>query len=145
MKFSDFDEPRWQEVGSYYDTCLLPVTGLSGEEPPWMATAALEQLRDLLDAVELPFKGRVVTYPALHYVPQNGALQHLEAVAGSLKRAGFRYVVAALRQPFSEAEAGVIESVDEAIYLTELERVAPDQRKAELQAKITAMWGRQHS
>lgn len=145
MKFSDFDEKRWQEVGSYYDTCLLPVTGLSGGEPPWMATAALEQLRDLLDAVEIPFKGRIVTYPALHYLPTDAAPEHLEAVASRLKRAGFRYVIAALREPLSNWQAGGDSSVDEALCLRELEDIPPDKRKSELQARITAVWNKRDS
>ena len=68
MKFSDIDKEQWPELKPYLDTVLLPVTGLSGDEQPWEATRGLEKLRDLIDAVEIPFHGRVVIYPAYHYI-----------------------------------------------------------------------------
>ena len=67
MKFSDIEEQNWEQLAPYLDTCLLPLTGLDGTEKPWQATNALEKLRDFLDLIEIPFRGRIVTYPAAHY------------------------------------------------------------------------------
>lgn len=64
MKFSDIEEQTWDELRPYLDTAVLPVTGLNGGETPWEATRELEYLRDALDLIEIPFKGRIVTYPA---------------------------------------------------------------------------------
>jgi len=91
MKFSEFDGERWAELQLYFDTAILPVTGLSGSETPDEASAALERLRDLLDLIETPFKGRTVTYPAMHYVP--GGPEPIGRIAAGLKSAGFRQVV----------------------------------------------------
>ncbi|ALS27787.1 DUF2487 family protein [Paenibacillus cisolokensis] len=91
MKFSDISENQWDELSPYLDTCLLPVTGLTGRERPYEATKALERLRDVLDLIEIPFKGRVVTYPACHYGADSPAL--LEDLCAGAKAAGFRYVV----------------------------------------------------
>jgi hypothetical protein len=91
MKFTEFDGERWAELQLYFDTAVLPVTGLAGGESPDEAAAALERLRDLLDLVETPFKGRTVTYPALHYAA-DGA-RTIERVASGLKSAGFRHVI----------------------------------------------------
>ncbi|WP_341278142.1 DUF2487 family protein [Paenibacillus sp. FSL H8-0537] len=95
MKFSDVQEEQWEELRPYLDTCMLPVTGMSGEEQPYEATAALERLRDVMDLIEIPFKGRVVTYPALHYVGARAAVDMINDVCASLRGAGFRYIIVA--------------------------------------------------
>ncbi|GFN30668.1 DUF2487 family protein [Paenibacillus xylaniclasticus] len=92
MKFSEIESNQWDELKPYLDTCLLPVTGLTGLEQPDEATQALEQLRDVMDAIEIPFKGRVVTYPACHYIGESGD-ELVESVCQSLKQAGFRFVI----------------------------------------------------
>lgn len=101
MKFSEFDGERWAGMQLYFDTAILPVTGLAGSETPDEASAALERLRDLLDLVEIPFKGRTVTYPALHYAADGAAIGR---IASGLKTAGFRYIIAVAldRSPASE-------------------------------------------
>ena len=91
MKFSEFNGERWAEMQLYFDTAILPVTGLKGTETPDEASAALERLRDLLDLVETPFRGRTVTYPALHYLT-DGA-ETITEIASGLKAAGFRRVI----------------------------------------------------
>jgi hypothetical protein len=91
MKFSEFSGERWAELQLYFDTGILPVTGLTGSESPDEAEAALTRLRDLLDLVEMPFKGRTVTYPALHYAAEGA--QTIERVASGLKAGGFRHVI----------------------------------------------------
>lgn len=95
MKFSDIKEEDWTSLAPYVDTCLLPVTGLSGSELPWEATAALELLRDALDALEIPYRGRVITYPALHYCPDPDGEwgEAINQISGNLKSAGFRFVI----------------------------------------------------
>jgi 23S rRNA (pseudouridine1915-N3)-methyltransferase len=94
MKFSEIAADRWPELRAYLDTCLLPVTGLKGDEPPWIATEALELLRDWLDPLEGPFRGRTVTYPAAHYLGEGDETsRRAEELCRSLKSGGFRFVV----------------------------------------------------
>lgn len=92
VKFSEIDEKSWPEVQPYFDTCLIPFTGLSGLESPTEATAALERLRDFLDLVEQRFKGRIVTYPAFHYAEQ-GTYKYLNDLCHNLRKNGFKYVI----------------------------------------------------
>ncbi|UNK20538.1 YpiF family protein [Paenibacillus sp. N3/727] len=92
MKFSEVDEQTWPELQTYFDTCLIPYTGLTGHETPWEATASLERLRDFMDLVEVPFKGRVVTYPAMQY-GGTPALQLLNDICHKVKSTGFIHVV----------------------------------------------------
>ncbi|GLX68958.1 DUF2487 family protein [Paenibacillus glycanilyticus] len=91
MKFSDIAKEQWDELRPYLDTCLLPVTGMTGLEQPHEARIALEQLRDVMDLVEIPFKGRIVTYPAMHY--GHGEAELINRTCQSLKGAGFRFVI----------------------------------------------------
>lgn len=94
MKFSEIEEEQWAELEPYLDTCLLPVTGLSGAENPIEATSCLEQLRDIMDLVEIPFKGRVLTYPAFHYYNDDeGTRQFIRSLCTSLKNNGFKYII----------------------------------------------------
>jgi len=94
MKFSDIAKDQWGELKPYLDTCLLPVTGLTGREAPFEVTEHLERLRDAMDCVEIPFKGRVVTYPAYHFVNEPPEYDRLNRLCASLKESvGFRYVV----------------------------------------------------
>ncbi|NHN28703.1 DUF2487 family protein [Paenibacillus agricola] len=93
MKFSDVNEKSWDDLRPYVDTCLLPVTGLTGNELPWEATCALEDLRDALDLFEIPFKGRVLTYPALHYLKGGDNMEQINALCAQLKGSGFKYVI----------------------------------------------------
>ena len=93
MKFNDISAQDWPELKPYLDTCLLPLTGLTGLEDPAQVTFALEQLRDALETIEIPYKGRVVTYPALHYLTGADLREQLNALSLHLKRTGFRYVI----------------------------------------------------
>ncbi|GKU79521.1 DUF2487 family protein [Paenibacillus sp. L3-i20] len=94
MKFSDITNDQWDELKPYLDTCLLPVTGMNGLEAPFEATECLESLRDIMDLVELPFKGRVVTFPACHYVSSGISFNSmLEEWCSNLKRSGFKFVI----------------------------------------------------
>ncbi|URN94104.1 MAG: YpiF family protein [Candidatus Pristimantibacillus lignocellulolyticus] len=94
MKFSEIEQEQWEELKPYLDTCLLPITGLDGSETPVETTIALENLRDIMDLVELPFKGRVVTYPACHYISHNpSAHSQISAFCSALKAQGFKYII----------------------------------------------------
>ncbi|MDF2963531.1 MAG: hypothetical protein K0S39_5266 [Paenibacillus sp.] len=102
MKFSDVEQGTWEELRPYVDTCLLPVTGLTGSEPPWEATQALEELRDALDCFEIPYKGRVVTYPAFHFVSGEETSGFLKQVCRKLRENGFRYIIVISAKPVLE-------------------------------------------
>ncbi|WP_164848732.1 DUF2487 family protein [Paenibacillus sp. DCT19] len=92
MKFSEMTQDSWAELQLYLDTCLIPYTALTGNQSPVEATEALERLRDFLDLVEIPFKGRIMTYPAYHFeIPEMSMA--LNTVCKQLKASGFKYVV----------------------------------------------------
>lgn len=110
MKFNEISEQDWRDLKPYLDTCLLPVTGLTGLEDPAKVTMTLEQLRDALETIEIPYKGRVVTYPALHYITEMNVKEQLEVVSHHLKRMGFRYVIVLSVHP--EAAAWKTEQTD---------------------------------
>lgn len=93
MKFNEISVQDWPDLKPYLDTCLLPLTGLTGFEDPTQVTFALEQLRDVLETIEIPYKGRVVTYPALHYITGAEMKEQLNSLSLHLKRTGFRYVI----------------------------------------------------
>lgn len=94
MKFSDITTEEWDELRPYLDTCLLPVTGLKGDETPFEVTESLELLRDWMDEIEVPFRGRIVTYPAFHYINnEKEALNEVNDVCHKLKESGFAYVI----------------------------------------------------
>ena len=94
MKFSEIEQEQWEELKPYLDTCLLPITGLDGSESPVEATLALENLRDIMDLVEIPYRGRVVTYPACHYYSVDPAAQaQIASYCRSLRGQGFKYII----------------------------------------------------
>lgn len=92
MKFSEVDPGAWEELRPYLDTCLIPLSGLRGTEQPYEVTEKLAQLRDVMDWVEAPFHGRVVTYPSFQYGgPEIATL--INEVCRRVKQSGFRYVI----------------------------------------------------
>lgn len=95
MKFSELTPDQWAELAPYLDTAVLPVTGLSGSELPFEATDALERLRDVLDRIEQPFKGRIVTYPVCQYVDKDAPAEAVEHICANLRSVGFKYVIVA--------------------------------------------------
>ncbi len=137
MKFSEFDGERWGELQPYLDTCVLPVTGLYGSETPAEATERLERLRDLLELIELPFTGRIVTYPALHYAAGSAASAIVEQTIVNMRQSGFRYAVVVtlsgeLRQPDSQADLWIMPEQDGTMPAA-----------ASVSASVQAMWKRQ--
>ncbi|MEX2460802.1 MAG: DUF2487 family protein [Paenibacillaceae bacterium] len=94
MKFSEIQQNEWDELKPYLDTCLLPLTGLTGEESPSEVTEQLEKLRDLIDFVEIPFKGRVVTYPSVQYQEKDEQMiATIDTLCLMLKRSTFKFVI----------------------------------------------------
>ncbi|MCD1260249.1 DUF2487 family protein [Paenibacillus athensensis] len=139
MKFSDIKEEEWEGLRPYLDTCLLPVTGLSGAEAPWRTTGALEQLADVLELLELPYKGRVVTYPALHYSRTAAAEDQADEVCRELKDGGFAYVVIVTSD--QAAASWQVEHADLLIYVDPAQ-LAGDRTgaKAEAANRIQQLW-----
>lgn len=107
MKFSEIREEDWPSLKPYLDTCLLPVAGLAGTEEPWQAARRLERLRDLLDLVEIPYRGRVVTYPAVQYLPSVPLAEELGGLCRRLKSAGFRFCIVALPDADLVGDGGI--------------------------------------
>lgn len=109
LKFSEMTQDSWAELQLYLDTCLIPYTALSGEQSPVEVTEALERLRDFLDLVEIPFKGRIMTYPAFHYANPELSMT-LNSLSAQLKSSGFKYVV--IMSSDSQLDGGEIPSAD---------------------------------
>lgn len=94
MKFSEIEADSWDELKPYVDTCLLPITGMNGTESPAEATKCLEDLRDIMDLVEIPFRGRIVTYPAYHYFDvREVSKQSIANLCNRFKQQGYKYII----------------------------------------------------
>lgn len=136
MKFNEIGEESWADLQPYLDTCLLPVSGLTGLEAPWEATERMLKTGDWLSPLERAFHGRTVTMPAYHYdqASDNG-VQRLNELVSRLKRSGFRYVVIVSGQA-----QGVPENVSEASLIVQpaTESEAPD--IGSLRQAVMAMW-----
>jgi len=92
MKFSEIESSSWEELRPYLDTCLIPVTALTGLEQPHEVTEKLERLRDIMDRIEIPFKGRIVTYPAFQY-GNTQITELINDVCRNIKLSGFKYAI----------------------------------------------------
>lgn len=100
MKFNEIDQAQWPELSAYLDTCLLPLTGLTGSEEPWNVTSELENLRNIMDLIEIPFKGRIVTYPAVQYAMDLSQLEtDVNQICSNMKTSGFTYVIVISANP----------------------------------------------
>lgn len=139
MKFSDFDRNHWEENHRYYDTCLVPFTGLTGNESPPETAEALERLRDFMDKVEGPFKGRIVTYPAIQYAGE-GREKYINSIFRKVKSSNFQYAIL-LTADISISEHEIIES-DLVLSLPALEASQGIGINAEIAKKIQEMWQR---
>ncbi|OKP93607.1 DUF2487 family protein [Paenibacillus sp. P46E] len=137
MKFSDFTVDSWSENRRFFDTCLIPFTGLRGTESPPEVAEALERLRNFLDLAEKPFQGRVVTYPALQYTGAE-SLAYINEICRKVKSSGFQHaIVLSADIPLTAAE----------IYESDLVLSLPDIRASQSEAsgsyvrdEIAAMW-----
>ena len=139
MKFSDINQQQWQELKPYLDTCILPVTGLNGSEEPWEATDALEQLRDLIDMIEVPFRGRVVSYPAYHYILRDQISENIEEICLQLRGSGFSYIVIASRGAPIYMDSSLC-TFDLLLDVTDYSDMQGDRMKKDVHEKIVAMW-----
>jgi hypothetical protein len=137
MKFSDFDSKAWEANGRFYDTCIIPYTGLQGTETPPDAVAALERQRDFLDMVEKPFQGRVVTYPAVQYAGAE-SIALINDLCRKVKSIGFQYAVV-----LSANERLPGDRINESDLLLSLSDLTGDSHpsvSAHIRAEIQAMW-----
>jgi hypothetical protein len=139
MKFSDFEVEQWEENRKFYDTCLLPFTGLSGSESPPETVRALERLRDFMDLVEIPFKGRIVTYPAIQYGGE-GYVDQINEVCRKVKSSGFQYVVV-LTADIALQESEIVES-DLVLSLPIIGASQEGKMNSDIGMKIQEMWRR---
>ncbi|CAM2798977.1 DUF2487 domain-containing protein [Paenibacillus sediminis] len=137
MKFSEIDESSWSELQPYLDTCLIPLTGLKGTEMPFEVTAALEKLRDFMDFVEIPFKGRIVTYPAIQYGRQEIS-SLISTVCRNVKSAGFKYAI--LVSTGSDISLGRIEEADLILNYQRFDGLEPKQISKQISSEIQQMW-----
>ncbi|MFB9275252.1 DUF2487 family protein [Cohnella cellulosilytica] len=100
MKFSEIDPQSWPELQPYLDTCLLPLSGLTGEESPSEATEKVARTGDWLAPLEEAFRGRTVTMPAYHYGADSPEhIRKVNELIASWRAGGFRYVVLVCGQP----------------------------------------------
>lgn len=100
MKFSEIDPVSWPELQPYLDTCLLPLSGLTGEESPSEAADVIARTGQWLSPIEKAFKGRTVTMPAYHYETGDGSgPERINRLIAAWRRNGFRYVVLVSGQP----------------------------------------------
>lgn len=142
MKFSELTAEQWKEWGPYLDTCILPVTGLTGLESPVEAAERLERLRDWLDGVEIPFHGRTVTYPAYHFTggrePQPADIELLDKVCGRLREQGFAYIV--IVSQAIRLQQGEVPQADAVFTPAELGTEDTNAVKELMKDKIQKMW-----
>jgi 23S rRNA (pseudouridine1915-N3)-methyltransferase len=143
MKFSDIDREQWSRLRPYLDTVLLPISGLSGSEEPWEALLALEELRDLIDAAEGPFRGRVVVYPAFHYLLEGSIEEELQCLCDRLRAIGFLYVIIAARDHLTIASEK--DCCDLVLSYPSYKGMKIGGMKEEVHEHIVSMWNRRKS
>lgn len=136
MKFSEIDKESWNDLRPYLDTCLIPVTGLTGREQPYEVVACLERLRDMMDLVEIPYKGRVVTYPSIQYRTNDTAF--INEICHNVKLSGFSYVIVVSADVVIDPE----EVVEADVILTRqaLEDVSDVELQKQVHEKIQMLW-----
>ena len=137
MKFSDFDSVSWEEHRGFFDTCLIPFTGLKGSESPVESVAALERLRDFMDMVEKPFRGRIVTYPVLHYGGEH-SLKLINELCCNVKSKYFQYAIV-LTADIDVSESEIVES-DLVLSLPRFRDLTSKEVQAFTAEKIQELW-----
>ncbi|AQR79931.1 hypothetical protein BXP28_21775 [Paenibacillus larvae subsp. larvae] len=139
MKFSEIEQDQWSSVKEYFDTALLPVTGLKGNEQPWEVTKALEELRDALDFLEIPYKGRTVTYPSIHFINEENGESAINTCCRRLKEAGFSYVVVVTAN--EDLASLHLAEADLLFFLNSSKSgVNPEEYKNEIALKVQQLW-----
>lgn len=137
MKFSDFDRKTWETDGHYYDTCVIPYSGLRGTETPPETVYALERQRDFLDLAERPFQGRVVTYPAVQYAGE-GSIAMINEVCRKVKSIGFQYAIVLCAN--DAISAGEIHESDLVLCLPEIAANSGTSVSAYVREQIQGLW-----
>lgn len=137
MKFSDFDAANWEENGQFFDTCLIPLTGLTGGESPAESVSALERLRDFMDTVERPYRGRIVTYPVFQYGGK-ASLELLNEVCRNVKSVNFRYAVVLTAD--LEIQESDMPECDLVLSLPILQNQVNKNRQSIIAEKIENLW-----
>ncbi|WP_179088053.1 DUF2487 family protein [Paenibacillus sp. FSL R7-0273] len=128
---------EWNKNGHYYDTCLIPYTGLQGTESPPQAAAVLERLRDLLEQIEQLFRGRIVIYPALQYeTGWNSEL--INDICRKVKYSNFQYVIVVSAAP--EASGSGIYESDLFLAVPEICADSSAALRSGIKEKIQAVW-----
>lgn len=141
MKFSDIEQANWSEIKPFVDTCLLPVTGLTGYEEPWQVSDCLARLRDALAVLETPFQGRIVTYPAYHYMRDERAAAIVNEICKNVKKAGFTYVI--VLTTLEEVSQWTLPEVNYILHIDPIQFAAEKQEKnKQLAQMMTALWNR---
>lgn len=136
MKFNEISEESWAELQPFLDTCLLPVSGLTGMETPWEATERILKTGDWLSPLERAFHGRTVTMPAYHYDHAGGnGPEGVNELVSRLKRSGFRYVVVVSGQA-----GGLPESVTEASLIVQPAEDSELPNPDAMRQAVMAMW-----
>jgi 23S rRNA (pseudouridine1915-N3)-methyltransferase len=135
MKFSEIHPDSWPDLQLYLDTCLIPVSGLTGEEEPWEAAVKAARTGEWLKPIEQAFHGRTVTLPAYHYysgTPEDAA--KLSGLCERLRSGGFRFVIAICGLP--GALGGAVSA--DLLIQPEAEEDEPDPDA--LRGAITQLW-----
>ncbi|UHA72981.1 DUF2487 family protein [Paenibacillus sp. 481] len=145
MKFSELTKEQWEELQPYLDTAILPVTGLIGKESPIEAVEYLERLRDWLDLVEIPFRGRTVTYPAYHFVTEqtegDTRFDAINAACEQLKStAGFKFVI--VMSADANLEVDKLQQADLVLTPSTLGEVEAGAYRLAIKEKIRLLWER---
>lgn len=144
MKFSEITQEDWANLQPYMDTCLIPVSGLDGSESPWEATQILENLRDALELIELPYKGRVVTYPAIHYTDDPVASSQVDTVCMKLRAAGFKHIIVMsvnpMIAPWTLPQADLLLYVD-----TQELKQSYSEIKRKISSQVQQLWSSIHA
>lgn len=139
VKFSEIEQDQWSSVKEYFDTALLPVTGLKGNEQPWEVTKALKELRDALDFLEIPYKGRTVTYPSIHFINEENGESAINTCCRRLKEAGFSYVVVVTAN--EDLASLHLAEADLLFFLNSSKSgVNPEEYKNEIALKVQQLW-----
>jgi len=135
VKFSEIDQASWPELQMYLDTCLIPVSGLTGVESPWEATEKVARTGQWLAPVEEAFLGRTVTMPAYHYDSSSReGIERLNQLCKLWRSNGFRYVIAVCGLPLALTNDL---DVDLILQPTSQDEAADDDI---IHKQITALW-----
>jgi 23S rRNA (pseudouridine1915-N3)-methyltransferase len=122
MKFSELSAETWEQQHTYFDTCILPLSGLDGSEHPFEATKKLADLQKTLDIIEKLYRGRIVIYPACHYMTN----LNFDELVGQVKQT-FKFVVAATSSlmPIIHVDAldAIIQTTDDVRIKSEIEQL----------------------